>query len=120
VDRAALTAWIEAYERAWRAPGTEALAGLFAEDAVYLTSPVADPVRGLPAIARLWEAERAPGEAFAMRHEVVAVEGDTGVVRVEVDYERPRRTRYVDLWIVRLGDDGRCRHFEEWYFTRPD
>jgi hypothetical protein len=78
-------------------------------------SPYEEPARGLEAIAALWEREReGPDEGFEMTHEIVAVEGDTGVVRVEVSYERG--TEYRDLWLIRLGPDGRCRDFEEWPF----
>jgi ketosteroid isomerase-like protein len=119
VDRGALSEWVEAYERAWRAPGTDAVADLFAPDASYLLSPVAEPLRGLPAIREMWEAERAPGEEFEMTYEILAVEGGTGVVRVEVHYEHPKPRGFADLWIVRLGSDGRCVSFEEWFFVQP-
>ncbi len=106
-----------AYERAWRTPGTEPLRNLFSEDATYRMSPYAAPAAGLAAIAELWERERrGPDEPFEMRHEVVAVDGDTAVVRVEVTYGEPRPAEYRDLWIVRLAADGRCREFEEWPF----
>src|SRR6266511_3683219 len=46
--------------------------------------PFEEPFQGLPAIAAMWEAEReGPEEVFAMDSEVVAVEGDTGVARLE-------------------------------------
>ena len=51
-----------------------------------------------------------------MTHEIVAVEGDTGVSRVEVFYDGPPPRHYRDLWIVRLDESGRCTHFEEWPF----
>ena len=51
-----------------------------------------------------------------MTSEIVAVEGDTGVSRVEVWYDGPPPRHYRDLWIVRLDDSGRCTHFEEWPF----
>lgn len=116
MDRDALRDWVDAYERAWRAPGTDGLGALFADDATYSTAPFESPFRGLAAIGEMWEAERSPGERFAMDAEIVAVEGDTGVVRVEVRYEQPRRQAYRDLWIVRLAPGGRCRAFEEWPF----
>ena len=116
MDRGRLTVWIEAYERAWRTPGTDALAELFTEDATYSTGPYENPHQGLAAIGRMWETERASAdEEFEMTSEVVATEGDVAVARVEVRYGYPRR-EYRDLWIVRLDASGRCSHFEEWPF----
>jgi SnoaL-like domain len=115
-DRAAVAAWIEGYERAWRTAGTENLGALFASDATYSTEPYGTPVQGLSAIGELWERERAgPEERFTMTSEIVAVDGEVGVVRVEVDYH-DTQLEYRDLWIIRLGPDGRCRTFEEWPF----
>jgi ketosteroid isomerase-like protein len=115
LSREAVEAWVARYEAAWRAPGTETLAGLFAGDAAYRASPYAEPARGLAEIGALWERERAgPDEAFEMRHEIVAVEGETAVIRVAVTYGTG--AEYRDLWVLRLGADGRCSEFEEWPF----
>jgi len=114
-DRSAVAAWIEAYERAWRSAGTAALAELFTADASYRMSPYEEPVRGLESIGALWERERTgPDEEFELSAEIVAVEGDTAVARLEVAYARGEQ--YRDLWIVRFDEDGRCREFEEWPF----
>ncbi len=111
--------WVERYERAWRSPGTDVLAELFTEDATYLVSPWAPPLEGMAAITNLWDDERdGPGEEFTMGSEVVAVDGDTAVVRVEVEYAATGN-RWRDLWVVRFGADGRCAAFEEWPFA-PD
>ena len=115
MDRNRLGAWVELYERAWRTPGTDLLAELFAARATYRTAPFEEPFRGLPAIAAMWEGGNA-GEPFTMRAEVVAADGDTGVARVEVRYGEPERQRYRDLWVVRLDGGGRCVAFEEWPF----
>jgi uncharacterized protein (TIGR02246 family) len=130
VDRAELTDWLGRYERAWRSPGTDALAELFTEDATYSTAPYESPHRGLAAIREMWEAERSgPDEDFEMSSEVVAVEGDTAVARVVVQYltakekegrHHRQRREYRDLWIVRLDGSGLCSHFEEWPFWPPD
>ena len=130
MDRLQLSEWLVQYERAWRTPGTEVLAELFTEDAAYSTAPYENPHRGPAAIARMWEGERASfDEDFSMSSEIVAVETDTGVVRVEVRYraeaEREgrsnrQRLQYRNLWIIRLNDAGLCTHFEEWPFWPPD
>lgn len=110
-----LLSWIAAYERAWRSPGTERLARIFTEDAVYLHSPYARPVEGLEAIARMWEDDRdGPDEVFTMEREAVSVSEDTGVARVEVRYGEPVWQEFRCLWVVRFAPDGRATRFEEW------
>ena len=119
MDRSTVEGWIAGYERMWRTPGTERLAELFTADASYSTSPWSQPVVGLDALARMWDAERvSAGEPFDMRSDVVAVDGNTAVARGEVDYLATGH-RWRDLWVIDFADDGRCRAFEEWPFA-PD
>ncbi len=114
-SRGRVAAWIEAYERAWRTAGTDTLSTLFDEGASYRMSPYEEPVVGLEAIGNLWERERAgPDEEFEMSREIVAVDGNTAVARIEVEYATG--ARYRDLWILRFAIDGRCCEFEEWPF----
>ncbi len=120
MDRDAVANWVEAYERAWRTPGTSRLGDLFSPEVSYLPSPWAAPVSGLEELCRFWESERdGPDEPFVLTHEVVAVEGTTAVVRVSVDYLGRDTSRWRDLWVLRFADDGRCSVFEEWPFA-PD
>jgi hypothetical protein len=109
--------WLGRYERAWRTDGTEPLRGLFVEDATYRMSPYEEPFVGLSGIAEMWEGERdRPDEVFTMASEILAVEGDTAVVRVEVTYGEPVTREYRDLWVIRFAEDGRAVAFEEWPF----
>jgi uncharacterized protein (TIGR02246 family) len=119
VDRAQLADWVERYEEAWRAPGTEALAELFTEEASYSTAPYSEPHHGIDAIREMWDAERSADQEFTMEAEIVATDGEVGVVRVQVEYRQPRDQQYRDLWVVRLDRDGRCSAFEEWPFWPP-
>jgi hypothetical protein len=114
-DRAMVSRWLAGYEAAWRAPGTGQLAEIFTEDASYRLSPYEEPVVGLAAIGSMWDAERdGPDEIFTLATDIVAVEGPTAVVRAEVGYGNPVRREFRDLWVIRLGEDGRCSWFEEW------
>jgi hypothetical protein len=82
-----------------------------------VAAPFDTPLQGRTAIATFWEAEReSPEEEFALTSELVAVDGDVGVARVEVRYGDPSARVYRDLWIVTLDDGGRCSAFEEWPF----
>jgi hypothetical protein len=113
MDRLALEKWIADYERVWRTAGTDGLAELFAADVGYLASPWEQPIQGLEDLATFWEMQRdGPDEEFAMTSDVVAVDGEVGVARIEVRYGNGDRWR--DIWIVRFDAEGRCAHFEEW------
>jgi SnoaL-like domain len=117
VEHGDLVKWIEAYERAWRTPGTALLRELFASDATYTPAPFMTPLRGRDAIASFWEAEReSADEIFAMEWKPVALDGEVGVVRVEVRYGDPPQNIYRNLWIVTLDHNRRCSAFEEWPF----
>jgi hypothetical protein len=117
IARGEVEDWVARYERAWRTAGTEPLSGLFVEDATYRMSPYEEPFVGVPGIAEMWEAEReGPDEVFTMASELVAVDGDTAVVRVEVTYGEPTTREYRDLWVIRFAEDGRVVAFEEWPF----
>lgn len=119
-DRMAVSRWLADYEAAWRAPGTDGLAGIFTADAAYLQSPYADPVVGLADIRRMWDQERdQPDEVFTLATSILAVDGDTAVVRAEVRYGDPISQEYRDLWVIRLRDDRRCFWFEEWPYWPP-
>jgi ketosteroid isomerase-like protein len=108
-DRAMVRRWLAAYESAWRTRGTEGLAEIFTDVATYRQSPYQEPVVGLDAIRRMWEAERdSPDEVFTIATDILAVDGPTAVVRAEVRYGHPVRQEYRDLRIIHLGDDGRC------------
>ena len=115
-DRTGVSDWITEYERAWRASHPD-LGRIFSDRFTYVASPWAEPIDGTDDLRRFWEASRAPDERFEMRSEIVAVDGDTAVVRVTVDYDDGERWR--DLWLITLDADGRCRRFEEWPFA-PD
>lgn len=120
MDRVAVEAWVGRYERLWRTSGTHELVDLFLPGASYRPSPWASARDGLDEIARFWESERdRADEEFTMSSNVVAVDGDTAVVRVLVEYGAPGTGRWRDLWVLRFAPDGRCESFEEWPFA-PD
>jgi hypothetical protein len=112
--------WMAAYVEAWRAPGTDSLAGIFSPDITYSVSPFKTPMKGLKALAEFWEKSREPDEEFTISHQPVANEGDTVVIKVDVRYKNGDRWR--DLWVMQFDAEGLCFSFEEWPFspTPPD
>ncbi|WP_273652677.1 nuclear transport factor 2 family protein [Cellulomonas fimi] len=102
--------WVDGYERAWRGNDVAGLGQLFTDDVRYLRSAYDDGLTGIDAVREFWPDD----SAFTMHAAPVAVQGDTAVVRVDVQYGGDEPHEYRDLWILRFAGDGRVRHFEEW------
>jgi ketosteroid isomerase-like protein len=120
MQREQVSKWLADYVEAWRSPGVDLLADLFAPDAKYVQGPYEQPHIGLAAIGRMWDETRdGPDEIFTATPSIVAVEDTTAVVRVEVTYGDPVHRQYRDLWIIQFESHGLCTQFEEWPFW-PD
>lgn len=115
--------WLDAYRAAWKTDDPEQIGALFTEDATYLTLPFREPWRGREAIVAKWIEHGDATDEWLFESEIVAVEGETGVVRGTTTYpaqgDDPEAV-YSNIWVIRLADDGRASSFAEWWVQRPD
>ncbi|MGH8950659.1 MAG: YybH family protein [Acidimicrobiia bacterium] len=119
----AFTRWFDNYGAAWENRDSAALGDLFDPDGLYRANPFDDGVRGSEQIVTEWmEAfEEDSDEAFEFRHELIAVDGDVGVVQGWIEYLGGEKVgKWRNLFVVKLSSEGRCRDYLEWYFQDPD
>jgi hypothetical protein len=120
MDRRTLEGWVDGYRRAWESNDPADIGALFTDDATYLTEPYAKPIVGREAIVADWlERKDEPGDT-EWRSEVTAVCDDIGFVRGWAKYFTPPPREYSNLWVIRLGEDGRCSEFTEWWMKHKD
>jgi ketosteroid isomerase-like protein len=112
MDVADVERWVEAYVRAWETNDPSAIGELFTEDANYYTAPFRQPWSGRQGIVDRWLERKDEAGTWRFRFEVLVVAGDLGFVRGWTAYPD---VRYSNLWVIRLGSDGRCREFTEWW-----
>ena len=113
----AVTAWIEAYVRAWNSNDPAEIGALFTDDAVYCTGPFETPWRGRETIVRKWLGRKDEPGSTTFRFEVLAATPEAAIVRGWTNYLKPPR-EFSNIWLVRLEVDGRCREFSEWWMQR--
>jgi len=107
-----LASWIGAYRRAWNSNDPAEIADLFTTDAEYFTEPFHPPWRGREQIVTEWVAHKdEPGDT-EFDWQPVSITDEVSVVQGTTKYAD--RT-YSNLWVIRLDDAGRCRHFTEWW-----
>ncbi len=109
VRRDHVARWLEGYEEAWRTPGTDRLAELFTARRQLRVVAVGRARRGpRRAGAVLGRRARRARRGLHMSSEVIAVDADTAVVRVWVEYDNDPDTPWRDLWVLRFASGGRC------------
>jgi uncharacterized protein (TIGR02246 family) len=113
MNRDTVERWIEGYRQAWESNEPREIRDLFTEDAEYFTVPWQEPWRGHDGIVEGWlESRDEPGDTTFV-WEVVAVDGNTAVLRAVTDYVAERT--YHNVWVIRFAADGRAAEFTEWY-----
>src|SRR5690554_6696357 len=115
-NREAVVRWVEAYRGAWESNEPSDIRALFAEGAEYFTVPWEEPWRGHEGIVDGWlESRDEPGDT-TFDWELVAVDGNTAVLRAVIVYTAERT--YYNIWVIRFAADGRAEEFTEWYMRR--
>ena len=115
--------WLAAYRDAWGTDNPEQIGALFTEDATYAPSPFSDAWEGREAIVRNWIERGDSKIPWQFESELVAIEGDTGVVRGLTTYPPhgdEKEKVYSNIWVIRLAPDGRATSFAEWWVQRRD
>jgi uncharacterized protein (TIGR02246 family) len=123
MDRSDIERWLAAYRAAWETDDPEAIGALFTEDAVYAPRPFGKPWEGRDTIVAKWVALGDSKNVPQFESEIVAVDGDTAVVRGLTTYPahdgEPEEV-YSNIWVVRLAPDGRARSYAEWWVQLPE
>ena len=122
VDRAAMESWLSGYRHAWETDDPDDVAALFTEDATYSPRPFSKPWEGRDTIVARWIDRGDSKNPWRFDSEVLAVEGDTGVIKGLTTYaahDDEAEDAYSNIWVVRLAPDGRARSFAEWWVQRP-
>src|SRR5512135_1855695 len=118
MERSDLAAWLDAYRHAWTTDDPADIAALFTEEATYSPWPFSTPWIGRDVIVAKWIARGDSQRTWQFEHEILAVDGDTGVVRGLTTYpaqgDDPEGI-YSNIWLIRLEPDGRAREFAEWW-----
>ena len=106
--------WVRRYVKAWNSNAREDIESLFAVTGLYYTEPYAQPWRGRKQIVEGWlEQKDEPGDT-EFSFEVVAVEGELGVVRGTTDYKSSGKS-YSNLWLIRLDGEAQAVEFVEYW-----
>jgi len=121
-DRSAIESWLSAYRRAWETDDPDDVAALFTEDATYSPWPFSKSWEGRDTIVAKWIERGDSKNPWRFDSEVLAVEGDTGVIKGLTTYpahDDEPEDAYSNIWVVQLAPDGRARSFAEWWVQRP-
>ena len=98
-------AWVAGYEKAWTSNEPDDIRALFAPGAEYRYEPYSAPEVDADAIVASWLEGRDEPGTWTFESDVVAVDGDLGVVEGRTVYPSLGKA-YRNLWLVRLDAAG--------------
>jgi hypothetical protein len=122
MTRADFEQWLERYRAAWTTDDPQQIGDLFTEEATYSPWPFSKPWEGREAIVAKWIERGDSKDPWRFESDLLAVEGDTGVVKGLTTYpahDDEAEDAYSNIWVIRLEPDGRARSFAEWWIQRP-
>lgn len=123
LNRAKVTAWLDAYVHAWKTYDQKAIGALFDEDATYFYTPYSEPTRGRAAIVASWIEDRDIPGSYDGHYEPIVIEGNRAVANGKSRYFEQDgstlKTEWDNIFVLSFDDEGRCTEFREWYFERP-
>jgi hypothetical protein len=123
IDRASVTAWLDAYVRAWKTYDPQAIGDLFSENATYAYSPFSEPIRGRAAIVASWLEEPDTPGTYDGHYEPIMIEDDSAVTNGRSLYFEQDgstlRAEWNNIFVLHFDDEGRCTEYREWYMQRP-
>ncbi|MFE4543613.1 YybH family protein [Arthrobacter sp. NPDC056727] len=114
----AIRQWMEKYIAAWTSNDPQDIGALFTEEAVYATRPYdPDPWHGRQQIVERWIGSADQPGDWRFEWSLLGADGDLAFVQGRTTYldDRPN---YENLWVIRLGPDGRASGFTEWFMEQ--
>jgi ketosteroid isomerase-like protein len=117
IDEAIVRDWVERYIKAWNSNDPSEIGELFTANGVYVSGPFDEPWHGRETIVTNWLGRKdEPGDT-QFTYDVIAVDGDLGVVEAKTVYFDPPY-EFGNLWLVRLNDAGQCTHYTEYWMEK--
>lgn len=116
IDDELVRRWIADYLQAWRGHDRSQIEALFTADATFRPHPDGPPAVGRTAIADAWLEDSDDAGSWKSELAPTLVHDDTAIITGWTDYSDGER--FLNLWIVRFGDGGRCASFTEWWMAR--
>lgn len=123
INKASVTAWLQAYIQAWKSYDEKAIGELFSENVIYSYHPYRESVRGRDAIVDLWIKDSDPQGTYDGYYEPLLIEGDRAVTHGRSSYfeedGKTLKTEFDNIFVLQFDEQGRCAEYSEWYMERP-
>jgi hypothetical protein len=119
----AFASWLDSYGRAWTSRDPQAAADLFTEGGTYQVMPFVEPMRGKQAILDYWTHVTQTEENIQFGYEILSVTPEQGIARWWASFvivPPGLQTKLDGIFLISLGENGRCHSLREWWHKLQD
>jgi uncharacterized protein (TIGR02246 family) len=123
ITKNTFAAWLDSYGRAWESRDPQAAADLFAEEGTYQVTPFVEPMRGKQAILEYWTHVAQTEQNIQFGYEILAVTPDHGIARWWASFvivPQGLQTKLDGIFLISLGENGRCYSLREWWHKQQN
>lgn len=114
----AVEEWMAGYLRAWESNEPADIRALFTDDAVLRNEPYTAPFIGTDAIVAEWLRRRDDSGSYTFDWQTLSVTDEVAIITGTAAYASG--PTYSNLWVIRLGEDGRANEFTEWWMDQSN
>jgi len=115
MTRESLSAWLERMKSAWLGADMAGIRDLFSSTKLYYESPFMPPASDIATILGWWECVAAHKNK-EIEFEILAIEGDVGVVRWAYKYDG---NGFAGIYQIEFNEKGDCVLFKQWSEAAP-
>ncbi len=123
ITKNTFASWLDSYGRAWEHRDPQAAADLFAEEGTYQVTPFVEPLRGKQAILEYWTHVAQTEQNIQFGCEILAVTPDHGIARWWASFvivPQGLQTKLDGIFLISLGENGRCHSLREWWHKQQN
>lgn len=121
MNSSVFTKWLELLGKAWITRDPDIAASICAKNVVYYEDPFQKPLKGRPAVRKIWEEVPKTQKNISFTYDIITVYNQTGIAHWSASYtsvSSGTRETLDGVFIVTLDKKGLCEEFRMWWNTK--
>lgn len=113
--------WTKDFMESWKNLDWKKTLGLLANDVEYYENPIDAPCSNFDEVVALWNVVADNQKDISYKYEIISFNDDICIINWQMTRTMTKtdtKQEIDGIFQVSLNDDGKCKYFKQWRFTR--